>query len=408
MGLAAGKRKTAHAAPRSRARTLVLRGMSVALGLLVAVVVLEAAQWALGLEPPKLRTKRHLRSHSGLRADYHCYASNPNLEFQPTPAVSKGTWELRTFMLKAATLPLERLAETPWCVEYRYSKNNLRDRNYETLPAPGVLRIAAVGDSFTFGEGVPIDLTLFRQLERLLAPRVEVLNGGRPGFDTLREIGVLSDLAANANCRRALVVFVPNDIELSDELAKRQTYINDLINIRDEYLEERQSRAWYAHGSAILQYLGSQWEMRRIAQETIQWYLDSYELEHNGENLRRLEEHLRQMANMPRCRVALVLYPLIEGLERDYPLAPIHRCVAEMARRVGLPVLDLAPAFTGHTTPSLQVHPTDHHPNGTAHKIAAEAIVDWLRRDLPWFLKLAPDEEPGRAFTPDMLEENGP
>jgi hypothetical protein len=57
-----------------------------------------------------------------------------------------------------------------------------------------------------------------------------------------------------------------------------------------------------------------------------------------------------------------------------------------MARDAGIPVLDLAPAFAGMDTESLRVHPTDHHPNGKAHAIAARAIADWVMEELPGFL----------------------
>jgi len=142
----------------------------------------------------------------------------------------------------------------------------------------------------------------------------------------------------------------------------------------------------YSGGPRVLHLAGSLFEMRRITRATVQWYLDSYDPTVNGDGLRQLEEDFRALADLPDCRVAVVLYPLMFGLETDYPLAPIHARVAHMARNAGLPVLDLAPAFCGASTRSLQVHPADHHPNGRAHGIAAGAIVEWLRGDLPSFL----------------------
>ena len=56
-----------------------------------------------------------------------------------------------------------------------------------------------------------------------------------------------------------------------------------------------------------------------------------------------------------------------------------------------MPVLDLKDTFAGHDTQSLQVHPADHHPNAKAHKIASDAIVDWLRHDVPGFLEASAD-----------------
>ena len=54
------------------------------------------------------------------------------------------------------------------------------DRDYADA-APGILRIAAFGDSFTHGDDVPNAQTWTRQLE-LLDPRLEVLNFGVIGY----------------------------------------------------------------------------------------------------------------------------------------------------------------------------------------------------------------------------------
>jgi hypothetical protein len=57
-----------------------------------------------------------------------------------------------------------------------------------------------------------------------------------------------------------------------------------------------------------------------------------------------------------------------------------------MARSAGLEVIDLAPAFAGRRTESLWVHPSDHHPNGSAHALAARALVEGLRGSANGFL----------------------
>jgi len=302
-----------------------------------------------------------------------------------------------SFMIPPDPIPLDKLGETPWCIEYRFSSNNLRDREFELTPSPGMVRIAGIGDSFAFGEGVPFDLSLFQQLESRLGSQVEILNAARPGFNTRQELDTLSKFRPYFHCHRALVVFVPNDVELTPELDQRQTFINDLINVRDTYLEEHESGLWYttnqyAKQSRLIRFVASRLEMRKIERETIQWYLDSYDPRFNQDNIDWMAEYFNGFAALPDCRVALVLYPLMESLESDYPFVSIHELVSKMAKAAGLPVLDLAPVFSGRNTVSLQAHPTDHHPNGKAHALAADAIATWLREDVSGFLKLTPEE----------------
>ncbi len=64
-----------------------------------------------------------------------------------------------------------------------------RDREFGP-PEPGVFRILVLGDSVTFGHGVPGNATFARRLEVLLSTRerrVDVLNAGVPGWSTRQE-----------------------------------------------------------------------------------------------------------------------------------------------------------------------------------------------------------------------------
>jgi hypothetical protein len=64
---------------------------------------------------------------------------------------------------------------------YRSNAQGLRaNRDYAPEPPPGVLRLAAFGDSFTHASGVANPVSWEQQLERSL-PSVEVLNFGIPG-----------------------------------------------------------------------------------------------------------------------------------------------------------------------------------------------------------------------------------
>lgn len=373
-------------ASRSRARKLLFRLGGIAVGLFVGLVLVEGALRATGIGSGPIISKRRLVDDSKPSVAYHCYPTNPHSEFGPAPEIEGGNWRLETYTLDPQEIPLKRLHETPWCVRYDFSSRRLRDREYPLEPAEGVLRIAVVGDSFVFGEGVPNQQSLPRQIHDLLGAEFEVLNGGLVGADTIREYELAALLAGQAHCTRIVFVFIPNDVPLTDELIKRQNGINDLINFRSAGLVTYEADAWYSGRLRTVQLIGRRLFLRRIRQETIQWYVDSYDPRYNGENLAVLDQTLHALANLPDCRVAFVIYPLLEGLESGYPLSAIHERVAAMARRAGLPVLDLAEVFDGTSSRELWVHPVDHHPNGAAHAVAARAIVDWLHSDVPGFL----------------------
>ena len=51
---------------------------------------------------------------------------------------------------------------------------------------------------------------------------------------------------------------------MTPELAGRQEYIHDLINIRDEHLTRHRAKAWYCGGSQLLELVGASFDMRHL------------------------------------------------------------------------------------------------------------------------------------------------
>jgi hypothetical protein len=353
-------------------------------------VALGAAEIGLrvtGWEPPARRSKRSLLDRSpNHRAWYDCYTSNPNGEFRSLPDVTVGSWLLVDNLLPPMPVPFEKLRETPWCVEYELSSQGLRDRERAADAVPGALRVAIVGDSFVFGEGVPVEKSLPAEMQRELGPSMEILNLGWPGDDTKRELARLSAAITSFRLRRAVVVFIANDVPMTPELQREQDYIHDLVQYRDAYEARSRGGSGRILGSRLLYLLGVRFDMRRVTSKTIRWYRDLYDPARNASGLRDLQASFAELAKLRDCRVVLALYPLLEGFEDGYPLQSVHDSVGAMARAAGLAVIDLAPAFAGRRTESLWVHPSDHHPNGSAHAIAARALVEGLRSTKNGFL----------------------
>ena len=361
------------------------RLLALLLGCVVGLLIVEGLLHTFDWKPTALRTKRQLYDYADPSVYYECYPSNPDGEFREFGDLGGGTWFLKSIGIPPEQLALSRLAETPYCVEYRKSLQNIRDRYYGP-GTPGLTRIVGIGDSFAYGEGVPLDASLYKQVEGLLGPRYEVVNAAVPGADTEREIEDLEAACRILDASRAIVTYVLNDIAAEEDLASRQRYINDLILVRDEELDEHRRGSWTSRMPRFVQLLTSRLELRRIERETIEWYHDLYDEQHNPYGLRTLAEQFHRLAGQDRCRVALVIYPLLERAGGTYPFHAAHETVSRLARDAGLPVLDLAPRFADSDPRDLRVHPGDHHPNRAAHGIAAAAIVEWLEAEVPGFL----------------------
>ena len=374
-----------------RLRPALFRVLALGLGLGLGLTLSEGGLRVLAIAPRRYAAGGRWLSHLRYRErSYWCYPSNPHGEFGPLPDVSDGQWVLRRYdcqLRRLVAVPLARLGETPWCVEMRLSSNGLRDRDYGQRPPPGVVRILGLGDSFAVGLGVPLERSLFKRLEATLGRGYEVVNCAVPGMDTAAELERLAVYGRSLNTARVLLVFLPNDILLTEELDRRQRRIGGLIYVGPDDPGHGDLALARSPELRLLWLLRSQSAMRAARRENIQWYRDCFDVRHNGENLKLLAGHFQGFARFPGVQVALVIHPLLEGLETDYPFTAIHQQVAEMARAAGLPVLDLLPTFRGRKSSALWVHPVDHHPNGRAQALAAGAILRWLRRDLPGFLK---------------------
>lgn len=97
------------------------------------------------------------------------------------------------------------------------NSQGIRDTEYSSKPANHVIRILALGDSQTFGNGLEISDTWPKQLERVLSQRAgnlgfEVLNGGLPASDTWQHEILLQRLLSTYNPDIVVLAFYVNDI----------------------------------------------------------------------------------------------------------------------------------------------------------------------------------------------------
>ena len=241
-------------------------------------------------------------------------------------------------------------------------------------PGPGRSAVLFVGDSFTFGEGVSEEDTFVHRIAVALAAAADaaadpeaavVVNGGVPGYGTQDELRVLPELVRTVRPRAVVLVFTLNDpISLLTSLERDRDFMQDA---------DAQSES--GSGSRLLRW-ARRWAHDR---DTVRWYRSFY----TGENRDRWEaardqiREMRDIVHAAGAKFGVVVFPLVHRLDVN-PFREEHALVVDACRTMGVPVLDLAPALQGHPDASLWVHPTDHHPNGRAHALAAEAMVPFV------------------------------
>ncbi len=105
----------------------------------------------------------------------------------------------------------------------------MRGREVSIRKPEGTVRVAFLGDSFTFGWGVKIEDAFTSVVERNLnrvedgKQKVEVLNFGVPGYSTFQEVALFKERGLDFSPDVVVVYFVENDFGLP-------FYVRDLNN----------------------------------------------------------------------------------------------------------------------------------------------------------------------------------
>lgn len=328
-----------------------------------------------------------------------CYPSNPRGYFD-IDLGDPATLE------KYRALGLARLDDaarrTPYAVERRYSAQQFRSPEIGPHRA-GVVRVAVIGDSFTEGMGVKEEDTYARVLHRLLntgpeAGHWEVFNCGRRGYD----FPALRDLFETVLALEPDVVIygmVLNDAVRSDAFQGRQAYLNDWILDRGRMFRDDDERRLGPLDFRLFALVRDRVESYRVGRDTTRWYRDMYG-EPNREGWERTQAYLREMNSRAQARGGRFLvasWPLLVGLEGRYPFADVSETIARFCLSAGIARHDLLSALYGRRDDSLWVHPVDHHPNETAHRLAGESLVEPVRR--LWTEVPVVEEEGPRAFS---------
>jgi lysophospholipase L1-like esterase len=286
-------------------------------------------------------------------------------------------------------IPSERAR---WVARYeRLWERNLfgfRSR-HETIARPeGGWRVLALGDSFTWGQGVAdSDSTWPVMLERILVERgpgvgVEVVNMGRRGFTTANEAELLRRLGWQFNPDLVVIQFLPNDALPS--LPDFQVDGGSLAWLYPTYkLVPWRFRSGAAESSALLALVETRYAALRRGSahaRMLQLYQDT------SPGWRAAQAAFEEIADSARERGVPVIVMLFPELEPgswnadNYPLGGIYERVGRFARELGLEVVDLVPVFAaeGGNWQRWWVAPFDAHPSAAAQALAAEVLADHI------------------------------
>jgi len=274
-----------------------------------------------------------------------------------------------------SVIPCLSYGNTLWKTASLYDKElngqGYRDRDRPQFKPPGVRRWLFLGDSVTFGLGIPLADTFVRRVEASLGPPLETLNLSRPGVNLDWEYQTVCSGGMFFEPDAIIWVFFPNDIE---GIGFKPAYAGIHPGLDSLF----QNWLFYA-------YFSSQYNRILGAVGVRQSYLQALQQAYAGAAYEPFQESIQRLAQWSRRNhkpLLIVLFPFMEDLD-NYPLREAHQRVAQTAQQLGVPCLDLLEVFQGQTARSLQLNPRfDHHPNARANQLAAQAMLPWLSKYL--------------------------
>lgn len=347
-----------------RRRALGRRLLAATAGLLLAAALTEGL-WRL-VEPPPT-TAPTIRAVDGSEVPLSLVATFLGRDNEERGETGPSSRLAPNLDLKFCYSSLKR----PWldadgCVSVRTNSLGFRDLEFDVAKPDGQRRILCVGDSFTFGNGVPLEDTWVQRLETLLSESfddAEVINGG---------------FAAGDHRTGGYAPWIADDgLALDPDLVVIGICLNDLGSVPMALSPPPPDERWLGGASHVLNAL----QQRRVTRE-----FEALELPDAGPLLDLVPEPwnaaraalntLRDLCAERDVELLVVVFPMFFRLEEDrYPFHGLHHAVTEFCSGAQIDCFDLYPTFAGRPDRPLWIHPTDQHANPIGQALIAQALL---------------------------------
>lgn len=286
-------------------------------------------------------------------------------------------------------------------VEWRSNAQGIRaDRDVGPKPE-GLVRVLAVGDSFTAGDQVPLSETwpgvLESELRRALGPeRIEVWNAGFPGYGTELEARWLETRAAAFEPDLVVLALTPNDLGENEHPLRTIALDGALVRAdRSAWAASRyahRQRWWCLAGYVERSQLARRVDPRGLY-ERLRWgrgevaHAHAYRppVEPAAARQWELTEgallRARVASEALGARFAAIAIPfraqlgeLGPGLDAAHFGARLHA----LGQREGFPVLDLFDAFRAHPAPAELYWSEDAHCTALGYALVGQRTAAFL------------------------------
>lgn len=259
------------------------------------------------------------------------------------------------------------------------SSPTLQDYPYAAEKPADVFRIAVVGDSYSFAPYMQFTDAFPKVLERMLnlrngSRRVEVINYGVPAYSTSHEIAVVEQ-ALRENADLILLQITLNDPEIKPYRPIGITNFDTWGRLKTTGWKKALLENWQS-----LAFVFTRLHNEQTRRDYINYFNKLFERRATWNNFKTSIESIATKSRQGETPLVAVLLPLFGvPLNNSYPFHPVHQKIGALMDQSKVPFLDTYSRYHGIPIDRIQVIPgEDRHPNEIGHRIAAEAIYDWL------------------------------
>ncbi len=316
-----------------------------------------------------------LLSFALLELSYRIYLFGPGSLWYP---LMKSIHTLDDELIQASSVP--GLAyELRSGVDTYYKKTHftinaagLRDREYPRIKAPNVFRIAVIGDSFSFPDGVELEDAYHSLLEKRLnlesgAKKYEFINFSVGGYGPLAYLTVLQVKALRYSPDLILIGFCPtNDYRLEN-----------ISSVKPYFPKRAPNPFFHLYSLEKLRDIF----MRRVTLTGNVYERLNKEIKENAlsaENLESLGEFFSKVGILAKSKGI----PVVIANLNIWPTPAAYLMeLQKKSKAQGFHFIDLSAPFSGNYSRKYQIFRADYHPNTAANQIFADHLYQYLKHE---------------------------
>ncbi len=267
-----------------------------------------------------------------------------------------------------------------------------RGKDFDEKKPKNSVRVAFLGDSFTFGWGL-FDAETYpekvcKKLRELFPNKdIECMNLASPGNNIFNCYHIFMDIALRLTPDIVIYGFNINDVEGNIfYYDKKNNKIEPNPRILDLFegapMNIDYSDRFFSF-SYLYRFIDLMFFLRDLKSQTIQSYYNLYSEDNLDDlqlNITSLIE-LKNECDRRNIKFIVLFFPILYKLNDEYPFFKIHSFMHNVFQENKITYIDLFPYFRVYKDYELWVHPKDKHPNDKANSIIAELLVEFLSKN---------------------------